>query len=123
MKPKTAKYLRDILEMAELIADATSGKMYAEYADDIRLRHQVQHELLIIGEAVAQLAKHDRATADRIREQHDIVGLRAILAHRYEHVDDAIIWQVIEVHLPRLVREVEALLAEHPDSTLEARND
>lgn len=123
MKHRTPKYLRDILEMAELIAETISGKTYEEYVGDIRLRHQIQHELLIIGEAVAQLAKHDPSAAGRIRDQHDIVGLRTILAHRYEHVNDAIIWQVIQVHLPRLVREVEVLLAEHSDQDPEARND
>ena len=123
MKHRTPKYLRDILEMAELIAETISGKAYEEYASDIRLRHQIQHELLIIGEAVAQLAKHDPSTAGRIRDQHDIVGLRTVLAHRYGRVNDVIIWQVIQVHLPRLVREVEELLAEYPDPDPEARDD
>ena len=112
MKPNACKYLHDILEMAALIETATSGKSSDDYVADIALRHQIERELIIIGEAVAKLDDHDPETAAKIRNHSDVIGLRNILAHRYADIDNAIIWDIIQNHLPRLTREVEALLAE-----------
>lgn len=123
MKPRTPKYLHDILEMAELIIDSTSRKTYDDYAGDIRLRHQIEHEWLIIGEAVAQMYDHDPGTADRITDGRRIIGLRNVLAHQYSEVDHETIWALIHDRIPGLVSEVEALLAEHSDQDPEARND
>ena len=112
MKPDACKYLHDILEMAALIQAAVSGKSYDEYVADIALRHQIERELIIIDEAVVRLDEHDPETAARIRRHRDVIGLRNFLAHRYADVNHATIWDVIQNHLPRLTREVEALLAE-----------
>ena len=112
MKPDACKYLHDILEMAALIETATSGKSRDDYAADIALRHQIERELIIIGEAVVKLDEHDPETAAKIRNHSDVIGLRNILAHRYADIDNAIIWDIIQNLLPRLTREVQALLAE-----------
>ena len=38
------------------------------------------------------------------------MAFRNILVHGYDVVDDAIVWDVVRVDLPRLLREVTALL-------------
>ena len=120
MRSKTPKYLQDILEMAELITDSTSGKTYDDYVGDIKLRHQIEHEWLIIGEAVVQMYDHDPATADRITDGRRIIGFRNVLAHQYSGIDHEAVWNLIHDRLPGVVSEVEALFAEHPESDLEA---
>ena len=119
MRPNAPKYLRDILEMAALISRSTADKTYDDYVADIALRHQVQHEFLIICEAVRQLSEHHPAIAAQISNRTKIVGMRVFLAHRYGDVDDSIIWQSIGASIPILVQEAEGLLqnADHLDKS------
>ena len=121
MKRRACKYLHDILEMAALIDEAISGKSFDDYVGDIALRHQVERELIIIGEAVVQLAHHDAETAEQLHRHREVIGLRNILAHRYSDVNNATIWSALKEHIPALVREVDELLEECRSGFLRAQ--
>jgi uncharacterized protein with HEPN domain len=41
------------------------------------------------------------------------VDFRNRLIHGYDAIDDAVVWGVIEWHLPQLIRELETLLNEN----------
>lgn len=49
--------------------------------------------------------------ATRISEYRRIISFRNILIHGYTEVDDRLVWDIVEVKLPTLRREVEALLS------------
>lgn len=72
---ESKKYLFDIKQAADLLADFTRAKSFAIYQQDPMLRSAVERQFEIIGEALSQLAKLDRETAALISEHHRIIAL------------------------------------------------
>ena len=103
--------LWDAHEAAEVIAAVTAGKNFAEFDRDIVLRSAVERQFEIIGEALAQLARIDAATAQRVPDLRQIIAFRNVLIHGYATVDPARVWRVIEDNLPPLRAALAALLA------------
>lgn len=50
MQREAKKYLYDIQQAADLVADFTAGRQFAHYAGDAMLRSAVERQLEIIGE-------------------------------------------------------------------------
>jgi uncharacterized protein with HEPN domain len=103
--------LEDIRRSAELIQSFTAGRSLPDYTADELLRSAVERQFTIIGEALTRLEKLDVSIASQISEYRQIIGFRNVLVHGYELIDDAIVWTSIQVHLPILKQQVEALLA------------
>lgn len=112
MQPKSAAYLHDILENANLIRRSVAGKTLSDYQIDIRLRHQIEREFTIIGEAVARLNRIDVAVTARITSASGVVAFRNTIVHEYEGLTDETVWNIIQEHLPLLIQEAETLLLE-----------
>ena len=110
MKLEAQKYLYDIQRAAGLLREFTDGKMFADYEGDALLRSAVERQFEVIGEAMAQLARTDEPLADRISQYQRIIAFRNVLIHGYTDVDDRLVWDVINTNLPRLIREVDAIL-------------
>ena len=110
MKLEVKKYLFDIQAAANLVAEFTHGKTFADYVRDAMLRAAVEREFEIIGEAMNQLVKADASVAVLISDYQRIVAFRNILIHQYTDVDDRLVWDIVETKLPVLAREVDALL-------------
>ncbi len=110
MRVEAKKYLYDIQQAAELVAQFTANKRFEDYQADPMLRSAVERQFEIIGEALAQLARLDTALAARISEYRRIIAFRNILIHGYAQVDDRITWDIVETKLPVLRAEVKALL-------------
>jgi uncharacterized protein with HEPN domain len=70
---------------------------------------------LIIGEAINRIKRDDSAMLGSITGVPPLVAFRNIVVHRYEIIDDAKTWHIVEVHLPVLRQEVETLLAPWAD--------
>ena len=86
------------------------SRTFADYASDAMLRSAVERQLEIVGEALAQLARIDPATASQISEYQRIIAFRNILIHGYLEIDHRIVWNVLELKLPTVRRQAEALL-------------
>ena len=112
MRLETRKYLYDIQSAVELLREFTTGKTLSDYEAEAMLRAAVEREFEIIGEAMAQLAKHDQMIVSRISNYQRIIAFRNVLIHGYAHVDDRLVWDVVETNLPTLAREIEVLLEE-----------
>lgn len=72
----------------------------------------MERKFEIIGEALAQLSKLDRALAQRIPDLPQIVAFRNQLIHGYATVNTATVWNVVQTSLPGLAAQARALLAE-----------
>ena len=76
-----------------------------EFMADAMCYHAVVYNIMIIGEAANML------TFD-FREEHpatpwkQITGMRNFLVHGYHHVENDIVWNVIEDDLHRLCEQV-----------------
>jgi uncharacterized protein with HEPN domain len=112
MQLEAKKYLYDIQQAAQQIADFTADKRFEDYQGNPILRAAVERPFEIIGEAIVRLIRLDAAIAARITEYRRIVSFRNILIHGYEQVDDRVVWDIVETKLPLLRREIEELLTE-----------
>ena len=71
-------------------------------------------DLDIVGEAVRGLdpALKQKYSAVPWRQ---IAGMRNILVHDYFRINEQIVWETVETHLPVLKREIEKILAQLPE--------
>jgi uncharacterized protein with HEPN domain len=112
MAHKPAKFLFDALDACKCILEFINGKTYSHYLSDKLLRSGVERQLIIIGEALNQLAKIAPETCARITHYQKIVGFRNIVVHGYDIVENEIVWGIVVSHLPTLQKELETLLKE-----------
>ena len=111
MHPRSPKLLEDIRDAAAFIVEVTADRGLAQYSADRLLRHAVERNFEIIGEAVKRLAQHDPKTVAKIGSYSQIIAFRNVLIHGYDLVDHALVWNAVEQQLPALLRDVELLLA------------
>ena len=112
MHPEIRRYLNGLLDAAILLNNFTTGKSFADYTSDPLLRSATERQFGIIGEAISRVARIDESTASRITEYQRIISFRNILIHRYDTINDRIVWSALQSRLPVLVFEVEELLRE-----------
>jgi len=72
------------------------------------LKDAVERRLEIIGEAMNAPLTSDKSIP--VSSSRKIVNTRNKLIHRYDEVEDIILWEIVVKHLPVLKTEVEALL-------------
>ena len=112
MRLEARKYLFDIERAAELVAQFTAGKDFADYEQDDMLRSAVERQFEVIGDALAQLYKLDSAIASRISGHRRVIAFLNILIHGCAEVDSRLVWEVVETSLVTLPREVAELTQE-----------
>ena len=62
----------------------------------------------IIGEALFRLERIDAERLDRkIPEYRKIIGFRNLVAHGYDIIDDAALWDLTQTHVPELLLKIE----------------
>jgi uncharacterized protein with HEPN domain len=110
MTVATKKLLLDVRDAGESILHNTAGKTLVDYSTSRFFRRAVEREFEIIGEALGRLAQIDPPTAAAVSELRRTVDFRNRIIHGYDTVDDAVVWGVIEAHLPLLVKEISVLL-------------
>ena len=110
MRLESKKYLYDIQQAVGLLREFTARKTFVDYEQDAMLRAAVERQFELIGEALSQLARVDELQAARISQYQRIIAFRNVLAHQYAHVDNRLVWEVVEANLPSLAREIESLL-------------
>ena len=105
--------IHDMLQAAETALRYTTGKSREDYEREDLLRHAVERNLEIIGEAARRLPKE---FCDQYPEVpwRAIMATRHILAHDYDEVDNDIVWRIITDHVPELVRQLKPLLPPPP---------
>jgi uncharacterized protein with HEPN domain len=65
----------------------------------------------IVGEAGRRVEVEDRRRYELI-PWTELIGMRSRLIHGYDQVDLGVLWEVVTVDLPVLVKELERILAE-----------
>mgnify|MGYP000167322070 CR=1 FL=1 len=104
MQHEEAKYLVDALQACEAIVDFTRNKSLDEYRKDFLLRSAVERQFEILGEAFSRLNTLDSEYREHCPEMGKIIGMRNRLIHGYDTVDDSIVWDAIQNHLPPLLK-------------------
>jgi uncharacterized protein with HEPN domain len=109
------KYLFDIQEACQQLADFTAGKSFTEYASDALLQSAVERQFEIIGEALRQAIDCDPSVATAISDTGKIIAFRNRLIHGYASVSSEVVWGILERNLPVLRQEVAFLLTSCED--------
>jgi uncharacterized protein with HEPN domain len=110
MQRKVQKYLLDIHEACLWITDRVKGKTIDDYISDDELSYAIFWQLLVIGEALKRVLTFDPALEGKITDAGQIIAFRNRLIHGYDTLSYNLIWGVIIDDLPRLQREIDALL-------------
>lgn len=100
--------LLDIIIAARRIIEFQKGQSKAEFMQDAKTQSAIQHQLMIMGEAVKRLS-------DEFRAQHSelpwspVAGMRDRLIHAYEKVSLDIVWDTIVVAVPDFLSQLESI--------------
>lgn len=109
MPPDADAALLDVAHAARRIVELTTNTTMATFLANETLREAVQYRLIIAGEAVKRLPPEFREAHPDVR-WGAIAGLRDILVHAYERVDQVEVWNIAIRNVPALLRYIEPLL-------------
>ncbi len=104
------KYIYDIINGCEYLAEFTRGRTVEDYKQDRAFRSALERELQIIGEAMMQLDNHHPELAERIADHRNIIGFRHVLVHGYDSLNPKTVWNVVETKLRPLLDQARELL-------------
>ena len=102
--------LQDIIEaIAQIEAEQAKGRTAFEGSPLVQV--WMVHNLMIIGEAVRSI---DSATRQRYPSVpwRQIAGMRNVLVHDYFRINQEIVWETVEKHVPVLKAEMQKILSE-----------
>jgi uncharacterized protein with HEPN domain len=71
------------------------------------------YEIVVSGEAARRLSSEIRAAHPEI-PWREIIGMRSVITHGYDQIDDDELWQVVERDLPDLIAKLEAIVTQVP---------
>lgn len=106
----------DMVQAIRYIQSFTATLSFADYRNDIRTISAVERQFEILGEATRRISEEFRQAYPAINWQR-IVGLRNIVIHRYDEVDQDILWAIIHSELESLLTQLEILLPPLPDQS------
>ncbi len=107
---RTPAYLADMLSFVVELRHLVRGKALAEFLTDRVLCLAVERLFISLGEAARRVDSGVSVSMPAI-PWTQIIGLRNILAHSYEQVDNEVLFKSIFSDLPALQASLEALLA------------
>jgi uncharacterized protein with HEPN domain len=109
MSPDSGKYLQDILDSIEMIeSHLEQVESFSDYTSNYLVIDAVERRLAIIGEALWKASKLNEEIS--VSDQKKIIGLRHILVHDYDLIDDASIWKIVQTNLKILKKEIQKYL-------------
>ncbi|MCP9928216.1 DUF86 domain-containing protein [Cyanobium sp. CH-040] len=94
-------YVSDILEACDSIESILRGASLEAHAQNREKRSVVEREFMLIGEAVAMLAKFAPERFQRLSDGRKAIGFRNILTHNYASVDDDTVYETAKIDIPR----------------------
>ncbi|MBI3611058.1 MAG: DUF86 domain-containing protein [Nitrospirae bacterium] len=109
MSPSRLEYLRHILEEANYLITRSQGLSKAQFDRDATLKRAFIRSLEIIGEATKKVPADLKERYPQL-EWRAMMGMRDRLIHDYFGVDYDIVWDVVASKIPRLRKDVEAIL-------------
>ncbi len=110
MDIEVQRYLYDIQVAGELIQTFVAARTFNSYRTDALLRSAVERQFITIGEALNQAIRRSPDLERQIAEARKIVDFRNLLTHSYGAVSDAVVWDIIQTSLPKLISDVDALM-------------
>jgi len=108
MPHSVEKLLQDISLSCIEIKDFIHGLTFKDFQENRMLQLAIEREFEIIGEALSRIARIEEDNlARQIPEYRKIIDFRNIIAHGYDIIDEAALWDFAENWVPELLEKVE----------------
>ncbi|BAS57994.1 hypothetical protein NIES2135_26230 [Leptolyngbya boryana NIES-2135] len=104
--------IADLWDMAQTIRriqEFSAGSTLGDYLNSALLQSAIKRQFEVLGEAARRISPDFQQAHPEI-DWRNIIGLRNVIAHRYEQVIQERLWNNIEAILPDLLVQVESLL-------------
>jgi len=105
--------LEDMLRAARKALEHARGATRESLPSNPMRMDAVLYEIVVMGEAARRLSAEIRAAHPEV-PWREIIGLRSVVTHGYDQIDDDELWRVIERDLPGLTAKLETILAQSP---------
>lgn len=102
-------YLAHILDECDFLRRSSAAISIETFLADPILRRACQRSLEIIGEATKKIDVSFKASHPDL-PWREMAAMRDRLIHGYFGVDDAVVWNVIQEHIPSLQQTIRELL-------------
>ncbi len=107
-------FVWDMTQAIQRIQSFTDDFTFDDYQNDIRTVSAVERQFEVLGEAARRISTEFQLAHPDI-DWRRIIGLRNIIAHRYDDVRQEILWTIIHSELTPLLAQLEALLPPLPE--------
>ncbi|MCX6373710.1 MAG: DUF86 domain-containing protein [Actinobacteria bacterium] len=112
MRPRDARvYLQDMITAAAAIRTFIAGHTLDDYQADLMLRSAVERQFEILGEALARALRLDAGLQTRLPASRGAIDFRNVIAHEYDALSAATVWDIARNELPVLAGDAAAELA------------
>jgi len=101
--------LQHIFDAIKEIENYILNNSYEDFQSNSMMQFASVKQLEIIGEASNQLTEHFKKLYNEI-EWREIVALRNILIHEYFGIDTKIVWDILQIDLPKFKIQIEEIL-------------
>lgn len=101
--------IHDAIEACRAIQRFAEGASLDDYTGDLMLRSAVERQFEILGEALNLASVENPEIASSLPDLPRIVGMRNRIIHGYDSVDDEIVWDAIQHHVPPLLKALSSL--------------
>ncbi len=102
-------YLTDMLDSCRRIGDSTAGMNQDMFMHEETTYWATVKNIEIIGEAAKYVPNEIRLPLPGI-DWPRIIATRNVLTHRYFGIDDDILWDIVENHIPHLEHQLKLFL-------------
>lgn len=103
--------IQDMVDHGREGATLAQGRTRLELESDRMLQLVSRSLIAVVGEAARRVSPETKAAAPAI-PWRQIVGSRDRVVHRYDAVDNDVVWQILTADFPTLVHDLERLLAQ-----------
>ena len=110
MQPREQNYLLDMLNAAKLAQDFVADIDWKTFELDLMRQSAVTRQIEIVGEAARRISTETQMTIPNI-PWSKVIGMRNHLIHEYDDLDLEIIWDTIQIVLPKLNGVLEGVIA------------
>lgn len=107
-------FISDAIEAYEAIFETAQGVDVDRYRSDLKTRATIEHQFIIIGEALNRAESIDPELRKRIPALPRIVSFRNRIVHGSFLVEPETVLAIIRQHLPKLLRDLREIAADLP---------
>ena len=111
---RPAQRIHDILANIASIEEYTDGLSEEAFSNNRMAVDAVERCLERIAEAARKLGHQFDSTMPEDIDLHAVRQFGSVLRHDYDTVDTGIIWNVVEIELPKLKAAFDALAIDYP---------